>query len=364
MANGILTLNANNVTATLEPTNQEITLNEPNNIPVGECELVVKANSGYEITRAYYYNARKDEDVEMPFSPKEFRKSINVLSTAKYEYTLETKQVEEPPTETTEPTEPNEPPESNNTTLNKIYEITVDNLKSISNERFQFKTGNPDFPIENDLGIFILNVLEIPFKIDDSFKGNLEKITLGLYELETKGITIKSDEISFDLGTIIVPQKFNNSFDYQNTDVRLNLPYVDSIILDSEYVVGYEIKVTYLLDVYSGKVDINIFSSKTNKNIYSSQFSLGRTIPFITRERQVQGDISDSKGLSNGINRAFIEVARNVPLGNVDKDIEVTGKLLDVKGYVKINDIRMETTATSDEKDLIKQRIREGVIIL
>lgn len=362
MASGTLILKTSNVTATLKPTGQVLKLNEPNEIPTGDYELVVKANKGYEITRAYYYNSRKDEDVEMPFSPTEFTMSKNFLAT-KYEYTIDTIQVEVP-VEPTEPTEPNEPPESNFTTLNRIYEISVDTLKAISNERFLFKTGNPDFPIENDLGIFILNVLEIPFKIDDKYRKGLEPITLGLYEIKTKGVVINSDEISFDLGTITVPQKFNNSFDYQNTDVRLNLPYVDSIILDSEYVVGYEIKVTYLLDVYSGKVDINIFSSKTNKNIYSSQFSLGRTIPFITRERQVQGDISNSKGLSNGINRAFIEVARNVPIGNVDRDIEVTGKLLDVKGYVKINDIRMETTATSDEKDLIKQRIREGVIIL
>ena len=108
--------------------------------------------------------------------------------------------------------------------FNYLYLVDRDKLKSLSKERF----------ITNgvDLGTYIINLLELPFVVNEEIKGTENPIVLGNAVANTKAVEILVDEIQIDLGDIIVPNKYNNSYDFINTETKLHLPFVNTIDLD------------------------------------------------------------------------------------------------------------------------------------
>lgn len=250
--------------------------------------------------------------------------------------------------------------------INNVYMMDIDKIKSLSNERFNFTTGDPEHPIEHDLGDYMINLIEIPFKLNPEQIGNLQKIILGKYTVETKGTQIVSDELQFNIGKIEIPQKYNNSFDYLNTFVKLNLPFIDPLEIDVEYAIGQTLEIFYIIDVYTGDTTVNITSTKTGKVIYSNRFKIGRTIPFISLANRQVTDTGEKQGLNNGITKAYIEVIRNIPINTnfkYNNSVMSGGLLKDVSGYITIEDIELKTFATSKEQDTIHTLLRNGVNI-
>lgn len=253
-----------------------------------------------------------------------------------------------------------EPPTPNVTGFNHLYLVDKNILKSLAGERFV--TGS-DKTI--DLGTFIINVLELPFKVDDSLKGVESNITLGHTLANTKAVELLNDELIIDFGTIHVPNKFNNSYDYMNTEIRLHVPFSNIINLDVNYVVGYDVNVKYIIDLYTGEATINVISSKINKVIHSENVKIGRNIPFIRFNNDVVNNISSKNGVNNETLSPYIEVVRNIPYYDdvFNNDVVTYGKLNNVKGYVEVNNIILNSSATQQEKNDIVNLLRNGVFI-
>lgn len=260
--------------------------------------------------------------------------------------------------------QPSPPANSDGVTgFNHLYLLDKTILKSISKERFFAEEGDNVI----DLAQYILNIVELPFEIDDSLKGLETPITLGRHLLETKAIELLDDEISINLGEIYVPNKYNNVYDYVNTDVYLHLPFSEKIKLDVEYVINETVGIHYIIDLYSGETTINITSTKIGGNIFHSQkIKIGRNIPFIRKSGDVTGDTTSNNGLNNKIYQPFIEVIRNKPyeLDNpFNDDITVKTKLINEKGYVVVDNILLNTNASLDEKNRIIRTLQSGVYI-
>lgn len=251
------------------------------------------------------------------------------------------------------------PPTPNVTGFNHLYLVDKNTLKSLAGERFI--TGSNS---TMDLGTFIINVLELPFKLDDSLKGVESNIVLGHTLANTKAVELINDELLIDFGTIRVPNKYNNSYDYMNTEIRLHVPFSNVINLDVNYVVGYDINVKYIVDLYAGEGTINISSSKINKVIHSENVKIGRNIPFI-RHNDVVNSISSKNGVNNEILSPYIEVIRNIPYYDdvFANEVVTYGQLNNVKGYVTVNNIILNSSATQQEKNEIVNLLRNGVYI-
>lgn len=245
--------------------------------------------------------------------------------------------------------------------FNHVYKVDRNILKSVASERFITDTDTID------LGQFIINVLEIPFSIPIEYENDLIPINLGNYTLNTKAIELNNDEIIIPIGSIEVPNKFNNSYDYINTNVKLYLPYSQTIELEIEYVIGYTITINYIINVYTGDITINIVSSRFNTIIHSENTRIGKDIPFITTYNNEPMNVkSSSYGLNNGVLNAYIEVIRNVPYeqNNIFKtDVLTYESLTNVKGFVSVNNIILNSKATQSERDNIITLLRNGVFI-
>lgn len=250
-------------------------------------------------------------------------------------------------------------PDRDVTGFNKLYKVDNDILTSVSGERFVVNG--------EDLGTYFINILELPFSLDESILGDENQIRLGSYQLETTAIEIIKDSFTIDFGTIHVPVKYNNSYDYLNTTITLHLPYSNSINLELEYVIGYDIGIVYIIDLYSGDVTINISSSRVNKVIRSESVKIGRDIPFI---KKVGGNtinqLTTSGGVLNGVLTPYIEVLRNKILNEdsiFKNSVTVYEQLSNISGFVSVDNIMLTTTANSREKDDILNQLRNGVYI-
>ena len=167
-------------------------------------------------------------------------------------------------------------------------------------------------------------------------------------------------------GTIEVPLKYNNIYDFVNTECVLHLPFLDKIYLNSEYVIGQTLTILFTIELYSSNLTINVVSSFNNEIVASVQGLIGMNIPFIQKS---------NGGVINGIsnvyknknNRCFVEVIRNIPYTKNNNvfggSVVEYGKIGDYEGYLECDSLVLNTNATNQEQEEIKNIIRNGVFI-
>ena len=190
-------------------------------------------------------------------------------------------------------------------------------------------------------------------------------IQLGAYDSKVSADTIQDYILYVNMGSIKIPEKYHNAYDYKETVCYLHIPYCDTIQLENFYVINHVIKLEYKIDLYSGECTVNIFSDITDEIIASKSFIIGSQIPFM----QIQtGGISNQikQVLDNGIITPYIEVVRNIPY-NINtlfgRETVDYGKLENYRGFIKVSDIMLNISAKNDEKSEIISLLRNGVYI-
>lgn len=248
-------------------------------------------------------------------------------------------------------------------TFNNVYSINKDILGELMNDKIIVSSdGSTKYLDKTE---FIINVLELPFKLDlDIISDEEYNIKLGDYISKVKAPILNLDRLIIDLGTINTPTKFNNAYDYINTDINIHLPFVGTVKLLPEYVIGFDISVNYVLDVYTGDTTINIITSNGDIVIESFSSDLGRDIP-ITMINKTIGHMVKSGGLMNYIETPFIEIIRNrvSNLNLFNNLILKQSELSYVYGYIQVTNILLDSKATLSETDDIIRLLQGGVYI-
>lgn len=249
--------------------------------------------------------------------------------------------------------------------VNNIYLLDVLTARKVMAKRFQQIKSSGDV---KDYTESIIGLINIPFNIDDKYKNGEQKVMLADYDTELKGIELTTDTIIVDMGTITIPHLNNDFTDYENTTVKLYLPFCDDIDLNSNDTIGYNISINYWINCYNGETLINIFSSKTNSLIESRKVDLNVSVPF-NRMGNVPTNNSFNQIKSigyNGINTPYVEVKT---IDNVLKDGLFTNPIIDEKilngevGFIEVENIQLNVNAMLHEKTEILNLLRQGVII-
>lgn len=248
---------------------------------------------------------------------------------------------------------------------NNLYKITSSDLSQINRDRFTTDGGNP--PSVVDYGDNILGVINLPFDIDPVYIQEPETIVLGTLTTTVTAPKISTDKLFRNLGDIEVPLP-DNSLGFTNARAILHLPYANSLDLDINEVLGYIINVEYVIDLYNGTSFINVKSNKENSIIASSSVDLGITIPYSANQgnNPTVYNANMSLGGDNHVKSPYIEIIQNVPiLGNgffttpVIDESELFGNV----GFIRVDEIDLNVSATSREKELIISALKTGVII-
>ena len=339
-----VTLELENCTANIESEMIDGTLEE------GRHEVILYANEGYEFTQIgryedgsretkFIYPSDTDNTVTEPFTlilnPNFSGNKIMMTATRKAEKL---------------------------TTFVNLYSVDNDILTELSKVRFM----NSDLTGLIDYGTFITNLTQLDFSLpDDLIDEEGRNIILGNYDTGVNSPQLMQHQYEMFLGEIDVPQKYHNAYDYINTTCRLHVPYLDVIELPAEYVVGYKIGITYYIDLYSCEFTMNVTSSFTEGIIHSENGRMGIDIPFI--QRQTNGIVNQlSPNIRNNIRKPYIEVIRNIPYDvetDFGKESLDYGKLINFSGYIEVENVLLNTSATNEEKSRIITQLRNGVVI-
>lgn len=248
---------------------------------------------------------------------------------------------------------------------NNLYKITKADLKQINIDRFVNSGANP--PTVIDYGTNILGVINLPFNINPDYIQDPELIKLGTHETTVTAPKVVTDKLYLNLGDISVPMP-ENSLGFTNATALIHLPYANSLTLDINAVMGQVINVEYVIDLYNGNSYVNIKSNKSDSIIASSSVDLGINIPYSSMlgDNNTVYNSNMSLGGDNHVKTPYIEIIQNIPiLGNgfFTAPITAESKLNNELGFIQVENINLNVSATSNEKDMILTALRSGVII-
>ena len=330
------------VNASCNYTNGEVISTEKN--------IIITATSGYEFKNTYHY-----EDNGYTYDlVKNLEKTTLTIDTTKItglsDITLNDNYVATLPVETIGG-------------FCNLYKATEKELSQLSKVRFQ-KDTTSDTVI--DYGSSITQLYILPLNIPAEIIGDKSNIILGSFDSQVESTLLNNYTVDYDMGSISVPAKYNNAYDFINTTCTLRVPFFNAVALDPENVIGHTISIKFTLDLYSGNVTMNVMSDFTGGIIYSATANIVTQIPFSQKQNN-----SVVNQLSNVfkyvIATPVIEVVRNIPYqadnSTFGRETVQVAKLNTVHGYCEIDNVNLVTLATNDEKDSIISLLKEGVFI-
>ena len=240
-----------------------------------------------------------------------------------------------------------------------LYKTTDEELSALAKVRFKNVADNTV-----DYGQYISAVYRIPVDLS-GISGDTSNIMLGQYDSEVASTLLNQYLIDIDGGSITIPEKFNNAYDYLTTECVLHLPFLDEVWLSPQYVINQTINIRYKLDLYSGTLTASIYSSYLNSIVANSSGIIVTHIPFM--QNQTDSVVNSlSKVYTNLIPSAFMEVTRNIPYDSVNiygkecVDFDMIGNKT---GYLKCDNVSLVTSATKNEKDEIMSLLKGGVLL-
>lgn len=303
--------------------------------------IVITANDGYEFDGVYTYLRGV---ITSSFSVSDDKKTLSTSISDGYNYELDdvykaVKIVEKIGDFT------------------RLYNPVESELTELAKLRFQNDV---------DMGQYITALFKIPFAIPtDMITEEKRNIVLGTYDSNVTANGLTTYNMFVDIGEITIPEKYQNVYDYIDTECVLNLPFFDKVYLSNEFVIGQTLRIEYIIDLYSGNATCNIYSSFTGGIVESTNGVISCNIPFVQKiNNNVVGLISNIN--KNIIDTAYVEVIRNRPynietvFGNETIDFGVIG---DYNGFIKVSDVVLNSSATNEEKNEIIDLLKEGVTI-
>ena len=240
-----------------------------------------------------------------------------------------------------------------------LYKTNDNELSALAKARFKDVSGNTV-----DYGQYISALYRIPVDLSN-ITGDTSNIMLGQYDSMVASTLLNQYLLDIDGGTINIPEKFHNAYDYLTTECILHLPFLDEINLPPHYVVNQTINIKYKLDLYSGTLTASIYSSYLNSIVANTSGIIVTNIPFI--QKQIDNVVNElTRVFTNLIPTAFMEVTRNIPYDNVNiygkecVDFDMIGNKT---GYLKCDNVSLVSKATKNEKDEIMSLLKDGIIL-
>ena len=241
--------------------------------------------------------------------------------------------------------------------FNKLYQVTDSELTALSKVRY-YSSDNT----RGDYGEYITNLFEIPFDIS-SMLSEPANIVLGYYTTNIPAKQIDGYKLEVDLGDINCTMPYNNSYDYLNTKATLYVPYFTPITIDSDSCINRTIHVKLFVDLYSGYGTLKI-TNDFDEIIDNTTNIVVTMIPFV---QEKSGLLLRQDVLKfTEIFTPYIVVTNPTPyvkdstFGFSDNSNKV---LNTCTGYVRVDNIKCNTLATSSEISEIESLLNNGIYI-
>ena len=243
-----------------------------------------------------------------------------------------------------------------------IYHMRNAELDNLSNKLISYfqTTANGDTEIQDyDYTRFINQVYRLPFSIPSNIEVDTTKVSAGLFNLNMNTKTIKVDHYDIDIGTIKIDSKDATS--YNAIKATLYLPFISSVQLDINDIVGHTISITYRINLLNGMNTLIV--ENENGLIYNQNVNIATNL-------QLFGAYYDknigslNSVLNNNLRQAYIVIERKTPITNLlTYPTNEHGLVSDYKGLTKFANTQLQLDATFQEKQEILAQLEQGVNI-
>lgn len=246
-----------------------------------------------------------------------------------------------------------------------IFVVNDDILSKLYRERFIDIKDSAGNITKDDLGVYILNLYAVYLPISDDQLTDEINIPLGYYKTDVKAPTLKKTHFTFDLGSITISSKYNNVFDFKDTDIIIKLPFISEFVnIEPCYAINQTLQFIYDVDFYTGSANIIIKSSFNNGIVTIINKKISGDIPYIL----LNSVNTDYNQVQQTIQQVEIDVIRNKPIiinaNTFGKDSQIYSRIGDLTGYIVIDNILFKSdTANEDEKTQIVDLLKSGVFI-
>lgn len=247
-----------------------------------------------------------------------------------------------------------------------IYAVDKSIIQKLANTRFlQIVASTGDISYI-DMGQFIVGLYVLPLGIPENLVTSEKNIKLGYKGTSITAPIINGYSWVYDFGTINIPATYNNSYDFINTEIYLNVPFFGRLDIPS-YLVGYNISVSVIFDCYSGNGTLVISNDFTNSNIEIKTQRIVTDIPYIQTGMNTVFNKLGNTNVNPLINKCFVEVIRSAPYEvdnsfgyKVDENVIIGS----VQGYAEFSECLIKSAvATDTELNTIARLLNDGVII-
>ena len=243
-----------------------------------------------------------------------------------------------------------------------IYHMRNAELDNLSNKLISYfqTTANGDTEIQDyDYTRFINQVYRLPFSIPSSIEVDTTKVSAGLFNLNMNTKTIKVDHYDIDIGTIKIDSKDATS--YNAIKATLYLPFINSIQLDINDIIGHTISITYRINLLNGMNTLIV--ENENGLIYNQNVNIATNLQLFGAYYDKNVGSLNSV-LNNNLRQAYIVIERKTPITNLlTYPTNEHGLISDYKGLTKFANTQLHLDATFQEKQEILAQLEQGVNI-
>lgn len=300
-----------------------------------------------------------------------------------------------------------------NAHLFNVYHVVTANLQLLndllwSNNWFDNLQKGFNSPMQCIAGLHIL-----PFSI----VGTSSHITVGGVDTEISAEHITNYRKVIDIGSLSLHEYWGNFLDYENTTVKIYLPFVGFQMLETKKVMGATLTIRYVIDIitgdfqcfikrvkdnathviytFSGNMAMSLpLSQSSNTSIMNSVLGLtsgammsavvGNPAPLMASavstvgsamaqnsgQRSIvhNGSYGGSKGYMGDMTPyVIIERSKQQMPSNYNRFVGVpsyfSAVLGSCSGFTKVHEIHLNCSASADERAEIERMLKAGVII-
>ena len=243
-----------------------------------------------------------------------------------------------------------------------IYHMRNAELDNLSNKLISYfqSTASGDVEIQDyDYTRFINQVYRLPFSIPSSIEVDTTKVSAGLFNLNMPTKTIKIDHYDIDIGTIKIDSKDATS--YNAIKATLYLPFINSVQLDINDIIGHTISITYRINLLNGMNTLIV--ENENGLIFNQNVNVATNLQLFGAYYDKNVGSLNSV-LNNNLRQAYIVIERKTPITNLlTYPTNEHGLVSDYKGLTKFVNTQLHIDATFQEKQEILAQLGQGVNI-
>lgn len=242
-----------------------------------------------------------------------------------------------------------------------FYKVTKEQLKTISDNRYRTRVFDYTY-LFVDTGDYISTLCCIYM---DVATNGTETLLLGGYSTGiSNAAAIDTLFQNVDCGYFTIDEIFNNAYDYENVAIRAYLPFYGFADLETVKYMNKTTHVYYKVFVSTG--DSIIFFEDESGNILDTfNCNIGYDIPYIVKNETY--DLSSTKINTNLLYgfTPFVEISYNNAVNSIatkgyNDEVVVIG---DLCGYVKCNEVFNTIQTTQQERTLIDNLLKTGILI-